>query len=327
MEDDERELFERSLRGAAAGGAELDAALEDLGWSEALASDPRAAVSLLFGILGEANASSSALGTLFAHALGLGALDGAGGGVLPRGVGAAVVLPAVGRADPPGSLRGGTVEVDGLSCVEPGPEGLVVVCAHGTGSAAVAVPAASLRRQPVRGVDPDLGLATVTGRAPAGDGLDLAPGAWDSAVALGRLALAHQLVGAASAMLDLARRHALDRVQFGQPVASYQAVRHRLADTLVAVELARALLDAAWLEGTPTAAAMAKATAGRQARTAGRHCQQVLAGIGFTTEHPLHRYVYRTLALDALLGATCSLTRQLGARVLETGTLPPLPPL
>ena len=47
---------------------------------------------------------------------------------------------------------------------------------------------------------------------------------------------------------------------------------------------------------------MAKAVAGRQARTTARHCQQVLAGIGFTTEHPLHHYVRRTLVLDALLG-------------------------
>ena len=50
-------------------------------------------------------------------------------------------------------------------------------------------------------------------------------------------------------------------------------------------------------------AAMAKAIAGRSARTAARHCQQVLAGIGFTTEHALHRYVRRVLVLDELFGS------------------------
>ena len=49
----------------------------------------------------------------------------------------------------------------------------------------------------------------------------------------------------------------------------------------------------------------------------------MLAGIGFTTEHPLHRYVRRTIVLDQLLGAGSVLTRQLGADVLASGTLPP----
>jgi alkylation response protein AidB-like acyl-CoA dehydrogenase len=72
---------------------------------------------------------------------------------------------------------------------------------------------------------------------------------------------------------------------------------------------------------------MAKAVAGRQARTTARHCQQVLAGIGFTTEHPLHHYVRRTLVLDALLGSASSLTRELGTEVVSTSQLPALPPL
>jgi hypothetical protein len=70
-------------------------------------------------------------------------------------------------------------------------------------------------------------------------------------------------------------------------------------------------------------AAMAKGLAGRSARAVARHAQQVLAGIGFTTEHPLHRYVRRTIVLDQLLGASSELTRQLGEDVLERGTLPP----
>ena len=81
----------------------------------------------------------------------------------------------------------------------------------------------------------------------------------------------------------------------------FQAVRHRLADTLVAIEAA----DAGWVQlgrGVAPAAAMAKALAGRGARTAARHCQQVLAGIGFTTEHDFHHYLRRVLVLDQLFG-------------------------
>ena len=53
----------------------------------------------------------------------------------------------------------------------------------------------------------------------------------------------------------------------------------------------------------------------------------MLAGIGFTTEHPLHRYVRRTLVLDQLLGAGSVLTRQLGSDILGRGTLPAAFPL
>ena len=60
-------------------------------------------------------------------------------------------------------------------------------------------------------------------------------------------------------MLELAREHAVERVQFGQPIGRFQAVRHRLADTLVVIETAAAMLDAAWLDQSPQTAAMAKA--------------------------------------------------------------------
>jgi alkylation response protein AidB-like acyl-CoA dehydrogenase len=146
-------------------------------------------------------------------------------------------------------------------------------------------------------------------------------------VAVGRLALAHELVGASRAMLELARTHALERVQFGRPIAGFQAVRHRLAEALVAVEAADAAVAGGWDAGTAEAAATAKAVAGRSARTVARHAQQVLAGIGFTTEHPLHGYVRRALVLDRLLGDATRLTRRQGEDILRTRTLPPILPL
>ena len=77
----------------------------------------------------------------------------------------------------------------------------------------------------------------------------------------------------------------------------------------------------------PQTAAMAKATAGRSARTVARHCQQVLAGVGFTTEHDLHRYVRRILVLDQLFGSHAVLTKRFGEELAATRTLPRLVPL
>ena len=113
----------------------------------------------------------------------------------------------------------------------------------------------------------------------------------------------------------------------GIPISQFQAVRHRLAEALIAIETAQAALGAAWDDRSPTTAAMAKALAGRGARTATRHCQQVLAGIGFTTEHPFHGYVRRVLVLDEVLGSARTLTRKLGDDLLRTGQLPALLPL
>jgi alkylation response protein AidB-like acyl-CoA dehydrogenase len=173
------------------------------------------------------------------------------------------------------------------------------------------------RGEPVGGIDPTLGLGRVDGDAAL----------TDEQVRLGRLALSHQLLGASRRMLELARAHALEREQFGQVIARFQAIRHRLAETLVAIEVAEAVVDEAWADGSADTAGMAKALAGRGARTAARHCQQVLAGIGFTTEHELHRHVRRVVVLDELLGSSRALTIELGARLLATRELPPQRPL
>ena len=87
-------------------------------------------------------------------------------------------------------------------------------------------------------------------------------------LAEGRRALAWWLVGSARAMLSLARQHALDRVQFGKPIASFQAVRHRLAETLVAIEGAEATLGLPGDDNPDLTALLAKAAAGKAALTA-----------------------------------------------------------
>jgi alkylation response protein AidB-like acyl-CoA dehydrogenase len=125
-------------------------------------------------------------------------------------------------------------------------------------------------------------------------------------------------------MLDLARSHAQGRLQFGRPIARFQAVRHRLADALVAVESLEAALGAARDESNADTAALAKAAAGRTAHTVSRHCQQVLAGIGFTTEHGFHRYLKRVFALEGLFGSADAIVLDVGRRLLAERRVPTL---
>ncbi|HET6774431.1 MAG TPA: acyl-CoA dehydrogenase family protein [Acidimicrobiales bacterium] len=320
MDADARELFATSLRHVTAAntGDALDAALGELGWGEALPADRRTAVSLLFELQGAAGATSSALDAVILETLGLG-LEGDLG----------VVLPPLGRTDPPGSVEGEGVRVGGLALAGVAArDRAVVITGTGEGSLAAVVDTAELKLRAVHGLDPRLGIVEVTGaHVPATARSDLPRTAWPAAVAAGQRALAHELVGASRTMLGLAREHALERVQFGRPIASFQAVRHRLAEAYVAIEAADAALAAAWVDGTPFTAAMAKAIAGRSARTVSRHCQQVLAGIGFTTEHDLHLYVRRVIVLDRLLGGARSLTRRLGEDLLERRSLPSILPL
>jgi hypothetical protein len=143
-----------------------------------------------------------------------------------------------------------------------------------------------------------------------------------AALAAGRVAVGWWLAGSGRAMLGLARQHAVDRVQFGRPIASFQAVRHKLAETLVALEGAEAVLRAADPRDD-LSSLLAKAAAGQAALLAAKHCQQVLGGIGFTAEHALHHHVKRVLVLDGLLGSTRELTREAGRRVIAAGGAAP----
>ncbi len=320
METDDRVVFERGLRHAVGQhtGTALDSVLFELGWHDALLEHPKEAVSMLFELQGARHATSSAL----AHALVAGM-----GYAASSGVGA--ILPELGRSTPPGHLDAEGLLVAGLGTASLlDREAALVVARSARGEVAVVVPLARLDIRRIQGMDPDLGLLAVTGRV-AHDAIESgdAPGSWSSGVALAQLAVGHELIGASRRMLELAREHALARIQFGRVIAKFQAVRHRLADTLVAIESGDAVLRAAWEDLTPSNAALAKALAGRGARTTARHCQQVMAGIGFTTEHEFHLYVRRALVLDEMIGSSRSLTRDLGRQLIETRQLPAFAPL
>jgi len=124
----------------------------------------------------------------------------------------------------------------------------------------------------------------------------------DAASALldsGAVATSVELLGAAATVLDMTVAHAKERVQFGKPIGSFQAVKHRCADMLVDLEGMRSTAyHAAWSIGADDgdaaiAASVAKtwcADAGRRIVASGL---QVHGGIGFTWEHDLHLYMKR----------------------------------
>ncbi|KAA0085813.1 acyl-CoA dehydrogenase [Mycolicibacterium sp. P9-64] len=124
----------------------------------------------------------------------------------------------------------------------------------------------------------------------------------------GALVTAAQLVGAGQAMLDGSVEYAKQRSQFGRVIGSYQAIKHKLADVYIAVELARPLVYAAALslaDGSPDTArdvSAAKAAASDAALLSARSSLQTHGAIGFTQEHDLSLLLLRVQALHSAWG-------------------------
>ncbi|MDT5192089.1 MAG: hypothetical protein QOI28_4340 [Mycobacterium sp.] len=124
----------------------------------------------------------------------------------------------------------------------------------------------------------------------------------------GALATAAQLIGAGQAMLDASVEYAKQRSQFGRVIGSYQAIKHKLADVYIAVELARPLVYGAALslaDGSPDTArdvSAAKAAASEAALLSARSSLQTHGAIGFTQEHDLSLLLLRVQALRSAWG-------------------------
>ena len=131
-------------------------------------------------------------------------------------------------------------------------------------------------------------------------------------------ALAAESVGVARASLRGIAEHLRTRTQFGVPLATFQALRHRVADLHVAVEQAQSsvwyALRAFGTAEFATAAPLAKLIATEAAWTVTRASIQLLGGIGFTWEHDAHRYLKRATANRLLAGDPTSLRRLLLTR-------------
>ena len=118
----------------------------------------------------------------------------------------------------------------------------------------------------------------------------------------GALATAAQLVGAAEALLNGAVEYAKQRSQFGRVIGSYQAIKHKLADVHIAVELARPLVYGAALSLQPRDVSAAKAAAAEAGLLAARSALQTHGAIGFTQEHDLSLWLLRVQALRSAWG-------------------------
>jgi len=147
-------------------------------------------------------------------------------------------------------------------------------------------------------------------RLDAGSVLGQVDQAWPVVkAALDRAAVARsaETVGAMRATLDLTVAYAKERVQFGRPIGSFQAIQHYLADMWVDMLGTRNLvIRAAWKLSTGEPAdkevSMAKIRAGEMGRKATTVGHRIFAGIGFTMEHDLHLYHRRTVAADIAFG-------------------------
>jgi hypothetical protein len=177
-----------------------------------------------------------------------------------------------------------------------------------TGEGVVVLPGAQVNAQRVDTFDPTLHVAAVNRP-------DLVAGVPDLALA----GLAVTTVGSCRRVLDLVVEHVKQRVQFGKPVGSFQAVKHKAADMYVAIERARALAYFAALtlaEQDPRAhraALMAKAAAGECQRTVFQHGLQLFGAMGFTWENELQVHLKRAKAGDLLLGTAAVHRRALVA--------------
>jgi alkylation response protein AidB-like acyl-CoA dehydrogenase len=258
-------------------------------------------------------------------------LGGAGGELAD----AATVLQELGRALVPSPLLGTTLAELALSAArEPDAktlEGLATGSSIGAlvldpdyvvnGDIADVVVAAADGRlsrwirfsaQPVATMDPTRRLARVQPEKTEVIGAD--PGIADTAAIL----LAAEQIGAAERCLELTVEYAKSRVQFGRPIGSFQALKHRMADLYVAIAAARAVVTDACEDPTPTSAATARLAASEALGTVAAEGIQLHGGIAITWEHDMHLYFKRAHGSAQLLDSPRELLRRLESEVLRT---------
>jgi alkylation response protein AidB-like acyl-CoA dehydrogenase len=211
------------------------------------------------------------------------------------------------RATDRGSLSGGAGMV-----VDAQVSDLLIVVATttaGLGLYAVDREAAGVSLVALEVLDPTRKLSSVT--------LDNAPGQRIgdvTAESLNRIwdqictALAHEMIGGAEYLLASTVEYTKVRFQFGRPIGSFQALKHRCADLLMEVELARATTHHAARclasgDGEPYAASMAKAMASDTFMSAAKAGIQLRGGIGFTWEDDTHLWFKRAKSSEVFLGA------------------------
>jgi hypothetical protein len=302
MDDEQIDLVRRSVQQAlTVVPDDVGAALAGFGWNELVTADESFAYTTLFETQGylavdtDARAEVTVAGLEFP---GSGHVVWRGGSAASHDVHAAAEL---------------TVDGVALRRISPPEESILVP----SGGRLCALDATSLDEKPLTGMAQDLSWWRV--RAIGTRASDL--GAWNEVERRASLAIASELVGVAQRIVDLAVAHATERRQFGRPIGANQAVRHRLAEAASDVVGARALVAAAWEDGSCSAASWAKAVAGSAHDAVAKQAIQVCGAIGLSEEHDLPALVRRGFALDALLGSATTVQGRLGAEVCSSAPL------
>lgn len=258
-------------------------------------------------------------------------LGGAGGELAD----AAIVVQELGRALVPSPLLGTTLaELALLATAKPDAQALTEL-AQGSAIGAlvldpdyvvngdiadivVAATSGQLTRwtrfsaQPVATMDPTRRLARL--QSEETEPLCPDPGIADTAAIL----LAAEQIGAAERCLQLTVEYAKSRVQFGRPVGSFQALKHRMADLYVTIAAARAVVADACHAPTPTNAATARLAASEALSTAAAEGIQLHGGIAITWEHDMHLYFKRAHGSAQLLESPREVLRRLESEVWES---------
>jgi alkylation response protein AidB-like acyl-CoA dehydrogenase len=255
-------------------------------------------------------------------------LGGAGGELAD----AAVVLEELGKALVPTPLLGTTLaelallagdepDVDALAGLAGGTKIGAVVFDPGyvvngdVADVVIAADGTTLSRwttftaHPIEAMDLTRRLARVEPTEAADIGAD--PGLADIAAIL----LAAEQMGAATKCLDLTVDYTKDRVQFGRPIGSFQALKHRMADLYVAVQSAHAVVNDALAEPSPTSAALARVAASEAFSKVAAEAVQMHGGIAITWEHDIQLYFKRAHGSAQLLGPPQEHLRRLESEV------------
>lgn len=164
--------------------------------------------------------------------------------------------------------------------------------------------------EPRTPLDPTRRLARITPGGNTVVGPD--PGLADIAAVL----VAAEQIGAADRCLELTVEYTKQRVQFGRPIGSFQALKHRMADLYVAVQSARAVVGDAVADLTPVSAALARLAASEAFCTVAGEAIQLHGGIAITWEHDMHLYFKRAHSSAQLLGPPREQLRRLESEVL-----------
>jgi len=171
--------------------------------------------------------------------------------------------------------------------------------------------AAGLARTPLVTMDQTRKLARLEFSATPAQLVGTEGAGWpavEHALTIAAVALANEQVGGAQRCMEMSVDYAQNRIQFGRPIGSFQAVKHRCADMLVQVEMAKsAAYYANWCAATgaddlAVAAPMAKSYCSEAYFRIASDTIQVHGGIGFTWEHPAHLYFKRAKSAELLFG-------------------------